>query len=455
MVRASACLRACEGVCIAAPWRLRTQVGHYHPPVRRTLAIPCICAASIAHGQPAVGPVGPISIEQAVQLALTRNERAAIAELNVVVADAALAKARTAFMPVLVANGAFTWRPQDKPDTITNGALTLTQPLFNPSAFPLYAQAKHALSAQRAQTTDDKRQLAFDAAKAYLGVRLADAVVQAAEHKLDTAKANLKATQDQFDAKIVSINDVTRAQISYANAVHEHVTDQGALEAAWVQLEFTINARVPRVLVAPDSVFSAGERPVVANDALVRRAIASRPDLVAKKDTALAAHDFAREPRWRLLPTLALVGQLTDTSNPPMNGHALDGSLALTANWPLYDAGVRYADMRSRDASAAIADLNSDALVRSIDAQVRSAAAVLASAQRALGAAKDALDASHKSTTESQILYQQGLAKAIELVDATEQEFLAEVTYAESQDAVAQAYLALRQALGDGPLETP
>ncbi len=235
---------------------------------------------------------------------MTRNERAGIAELNVAVADAALAKARTAFFPVIAANGAATWQPRDKPTDKENLAVTITQPLFNPSAFPLYDQARHALTAQRAQTVDDKRQLAFDATKAYLNVRLADAIVQAAQHKLSNTKANLDATQKQLDAKIVSKNDVTRAQISYANAVHELVTDQGSLEAAWVNLEFTINARVPRVLVTPTAVFGAADRPVVASDALVHQAIRNRPDLVAKKDTALAAHDFAREPRWRLSSTV-------------------------------------------------------------------------------------------------------------------------------------------------------
>ena len=397
-----------------------------------------------------------MSIEQAVQLALTRNERAAIAELNVVVADAGVEKARTAFLPVLTANGTVTWQPRDKPIDRENLAVTLTQPLFNPSAFPLYAQAKHTLSAQRAQTIDDKRTLAFDAARAFLNVRLADKVVEAAQHKLDTAKANLADTQAQFDAKIVSINDVTRAQIGLANAVHELVSDQGSLEAAWVNLEFTINARLPRQLAPAQNVLTAGEKPIAASDGLVKQAIANRPDLVAKKDTALAAHDFAREPRWRLLPSITAQGQFTESSvAAPMTGNHDDATLAITANWVVFDAGVRYADMHSRDASASIADLNTDALVRSIDAQVRSAVAVLAAAQQALVAAKNALDASSKSTSETQILYRQGLARAIELVDATEQEFLAAVTYAESQDALAQAYLALRQALGEGPLETP
>jgi outer membrane protein TolC len=83
---------------------------------------------------------------------------------------------------------------------------------------------------------------------------------------------------------------------------------------------------------------------------------------------------------------------------------------------------------------------------------VRSSAALLASAQQALGASTDAAEAARKSADETAILYHQGLAKAIELVDANDQRFLAEVNLAEAEFTVATAHLALRQAMGLGPI---
>jgi outer membrane protein TolC len=153
------------------------------------------------------------------------------------------------------------------------------------------------------------------------------------------------------------------------------------------------------------------------------------------------------------LPTLSLIGQLTANSNVGMGGHEVDGSIQFSAQWSIYDAGARSADIRSRDAAAKIADLQAQALVRSIDTDVRTAASELTAAQAALAAAKDAATASGKSASETAILYKQGLAKAIELVDANEQRFTAEVSYAEAEYSVANAYLALRQAMGQGPLE--
>lgn len=157
--------------------------------------------------------------------------------------------------------------------------------------------------------------------------------------------------------------------------------------------------------------------------------------------------------RW--FPTLGLVGQLTASSQADRNGHDVTGTVALTASWAIFDAGARSAEARSRDAQAAIADLTADNLIRTIDAQVRTSAAALVSAQLALAAAQGAMEAARKSADETAILYHQQLAKAIELLDANEQRFAAEVNFAVAQFSVASAYLALRQAMGLEPLGGP
>jgi outer membrane protein TolC len=397
-------------------------------------------------------PPRALRLEDAIQLALTRNERARIAELEIVIADAGVAKARVAFLPVLAASGNDTLHPRDTPRDTASGTLTVNQPLFVPSAWPLYAEAKHNLSGQRAQSADDKRQLAFDTAKAFFGVLLADQVVKAAQRKLDTAKADLADTDAQVKAQLVSSNDVTRAQIGVASSVRELASDQGNLDTAYVQLALIVNARVAPGLEVPAALLEAGARPLPAADALVAGSLARRPDLAARKDFARAAHDFAREPRMRWLPALGLAAQLAASSQTDRSGHDVTGTVSLNASWTIFDGGSRDADARSRDASAAIADLQADSLVRTVDAQVRGAAASLDSAQQALVAAQDAMTASRKSADETAILYHQQLAKAIELLDANEQRFAAEVNFAVAQFSVATAYLALRQAMGLPPI---
>ena len=136
----------------------------------------------IAHGQeraeapspPAVAPPtvaapgGPMTLDQAVQLAVSRNERAKISDLNVVVADAAVEKARAGFLPVLTAQGQDTQHTTAATSNIGTANVTVNQPVINASAYPLYSQAKRLADAQQEQNVDDKRLLAFSAASGVL-----------------------------------------------------------------------------------------------------------------------------------------------------------------------------------------------------------------------------------------------------------------------------------------------
>src|SRR5262249_46026461 len=153
--------------------------------------------------------------------------------------------------------------------------------------------------------------------KAFFNVLLAEQVVEAAQRKLDTSKADLADTEEQVKAQLVSTNDVTRAQIGLASSTRELAADRGNVDAAYIQLAFVINSQVAPGLATPTDILQAGQAPPPTPDVLVARSIALRPDLAAHKESALAAHDFAREPRMRWFPTFGLTGQLSATSNPP------------------------------------------------------------------------------------------------------------------------------------------
>ncbi len=408
-------------------------------------------------GAQAPGGVG-LRIADAVQLALSRNERARISDLNVVVADAAVEKARAGFLPVLTFNGNDTGTAAvaaGQPHLVAQGSVVLNQPLLNASAYPLYAQAKALAEAQRAQNVDDKLVLAFNATSGFFSVLSASAVVDAAQRQFENAQANAADTQARADAQLTSTNDVTRAKVDLAGSARELESDKGALANAYIQLAFLLNAPVSGPLVTPDATLAASQANPGSPDNLVKVALDRRPDVLVDKEALVASRHFADEPLLRIIPTIGLQGTASGTSNTPVATKQWNQeSLAATLTWTLYDAGARYADKHSRDAQASIAELNLQQLVRNVDAQVRSAVALLAAAQAEFQVAGQARDAARQNVDETAILYRQGLAKAIELVDANDSRFTAEVNYAGAQYSMAEAYLNLRQAMGLDPLGT-
>ncbi len=410
------------------------------------------------HAVAAEGPTGPLRLEDAVELALAGNERAAISDRQVVVSEAAVERARAGFLPVVTLSG----NDQQHLGPVGTAAanlgtanLVVNQPLVNASAWPLYGQARKLADAQRAQNTDDRRLLAFSAASAFFAVLSADDLVRAAQRALDMAGANLADTKARADAGLSSSNDVTRAQIDLSSAARQVASSQGNLDAAYIELAFTINAPVSAPIAPPSTTLRAAEQAPGPLDALLKLAVDRRPDLLVARHADLAARDFADEPLLRLVPTLGAQGAVAATTNAPAGTNRwLDETVTATLTWTIYDAGVRYADRRSRLAQAQIADLTLQQVARTVDAQVRSAVALLASAQTAFHSAEDAVKASQQSVDETAILYRQGLARAIELVDANDSRFTAEVNYASAEYTVAIAYLNLRQALGLDPLGT-
>jgi outer membrane protein TolC len=404
----------------------------------------------------------PLRLDEAVQLALTRNERAKIADEQILAADAAVEKARVAFLPVITATGVDTARPYSvvrngvtvTPNNAVTGSANIAQPVVNLPAWPLYHQAKRLLDAQKAASTDAKRVLEFNAAQSFITTLASEAVLAAAERRRDTAKASLDYAQARVQAQLNSSNDVTRAQLDLASAVQEVAADTGNVRNAYTALEFVVNEKVPGPLSPPTDTLAVAAKPAGAADALIASALSRRPDLVASKHAASAAHYFADEPLLRIAPTLSVTAGINGSTLVMGSGYFTDETLLSTLTWQIYDGSNRYADKHSRDAAARIADLTEQTLERQIAVDVQTAMTQLASAQAEFGAASDAVTAARKNVEETATLYRQGLATALELTDANDSRFEAEIGYSGAQYAMALAYLALRQAVGLEPLGT-
>ncbi|MGH7437112.1 MAG: TolC family protein [Polyangiaceae bacterium] len=424
------------------------------------LALPCLSprGAAAAEGPPPdPPPQGPppagyaLTLDQAVQLTLTRNERAKISDLNVAIADAAVEKAFATFMPALTASASGTQHATavKPPSNSGQAALTVNLPLLNASAFPLYAQARRLADAQRAQNTDDKRLLGYSAASAFFAVLNAQDIVTAALRQLDNARANLASTQARTQAALSSTNDATKAQVDMAGSQREVEIDKGVLENALVQLAYLVYVPIPQSLVPPAPTLDAAAKGLTSLENLVRFAADHRPDVQVSRYQSMAAHDFADEPLLRLVPTLGVQGQVLETTaDSQLTGRHDDETLTGTATWTIFDNGGRYADKHSRDAQADISDLNYRLLLRTVDEQVHGAAVLLASAQSAFQVATDTVKYARQNVDETEILYKQGLATALELVTANDSRFTAEVNLATAEFTMAQAYLSLRQAMG-------
>jgi outer membrane protein TolC len=424
-------------------------------------------AQSPPPAQPQVQPQTPeptqptaqeLTLADVVRLALLRNERGKIAALDYDSANAAVARARAAFLPTISMAGSETLRPQPVEQNgrvvgrsnAASGSLTVNQPLLSLTAFPLYSAAKHNREAARYDEVNQRRQLAFDGARAFFGVIAQQRVLTAAKSRLDGADATYNDTRARAEAQLVSINDVTRAQIERASAVQSVANAVSSLEQARINLEYLLNMPIPEAVRAPDAALVPSG---LEEGKLAGAALATRPDLASSIESAASAADSAEEPALRFVPTISVSGQARTGDQPVIGDRYVDTTVTFNLNWAIWDAGIRSADSDSRHAASAIADLQVQELRRRIGADVKAALSELQAARSSVDAAQQAVDAARRSADETTVLYKQGLAKAIELVDANLSRFDADVALAAAQLALRQAELDLRSALGLFPID--
>jgi outer membrane protein TolC len=397
-----------------------------------------------------------VSLTDAVRLALARNERSKIANLQVVSAEASVHRARAGFLPTLALGASESLKPIDGADdrkwTSANGTLTLNQPIVSVTTFPLYASAKHSYEASRYSEIDQRRQLASDAARSFFAVVTQQRILIAARSRLERADATLKDTQARATAGLVSSNDVTRSAVDHASAFQSLASAESALERARLDLGYMLDLEVSDDLDSPDATLAPFALDI---STLVKLAVSQRPDLLAAARSTMAASASADEPALRLVPTVNASAQarVQDQQVVPNSNRYIDSTVTINLNWAIWDAGVRDADYDSRHAALTTAELQQRALLRRVQADVRSAISELVASRSALDAAKDGLEQSQKSVQETDVLYKQGLAKAIELVDSNASRFDAEVTLAAAQLDVRRSELDLRDALGLFPVD--
>ncbi|AKT37328.1 TolC family protein [Chondromyces crocatus] len=402
---------------------------------------------------------GALTLEDAIKMALTNNERALQAPLRVEAAEGQVERARAAFLPSLTTSGTATLSARENAagSLLTTGAaVTVSQPLLSPTAFPLYAQARHTREAEKWGAVQDRRLVAFDTARSFLVVLTSERLFDVAQRRLERARANQANTVARTEAQLASSNDATRSLIEVASASREVVRTRGSMQQAYLNLGFLVGKPVNGPLVTPERTTRAARTGGARrSEDVVRRAQQRRPDLRAAEERTAALQSSAEEPLYRLAPTLGAAGQLRVNPVPGQFGRVYDLTAQVTLNWTIYDAGVRYADRRTRLAQAQSQELVERQLRRSVAVDLELARTALRAAREAYLIAEQAVEAARANSSETEILYQQGLARAIELVDANASRYEAEVNLETARLAMEQAYLELRFALGLDPLDEP
>ncbi len=255
----------------------------------------------------------PLSLRQAIDMALGKSPQVSLAQANAKDASAAAGMARTQYLPQLnftedISRGndpvyVFGSRLRQRQFTQADFALNaLNRPLplgnfatrFSGQwlAFDSFKTQREVRSANyfkqsaASSALAVNQQVVLGVVAAYQQVLYANRALEVAQHEQDTAAALLASVDDRVKAGLAVESDRMSAEVNVAARKQELIAAQGDVELAWADLRAAVG--VPDLQATTLKPIEPHTFPDGTLDTEIAQALRNRPDLLALSQAELA-----------------------------------------------------------------------------------------------------------------------------------------------------------------------
>jgi multidrug efflux system outer membrane protein len=380
-------------------------------------------------------------------------------------AQSRLAQARAA----RTAAGGVLWPSVDASASLTRGRQEIGAPIANTAVGGLQAAweidlfgagrsgrdaAQARLVGAQADWHDARVLVAAEAALSYVSLRACEAQWEQtqtdAASRIETARLTSLSAKAGFQPP---------ASDALAQASAAQARSQLAAQAAQCDLELkTLVALTAQDEAALRGKLEAGKaklpQPAQINvGAVPAESLAQRPDLAAAAQAVVAASADVDQAQAQRLPRITLAGSVSRARIDFAGGHT-EGNLwsvgPLSVSLPIFDAGVRAANVDAARARYDEAVANYRARLRTAVREVESALVQLDSSAARGEDARVAVEGYEASFRAAESRYRGGLASLFELEDARRSATLARSQLVDLQRERVTAWISLYRALGGG-----
>jgi len=376
------------------------------------------------------------TLQDAWQLAMSRDKTLAAANSDVEGARAGEQAARGARWPSVDASAGYT-RLNASPslDVATPGSTFRSGPIFKGDEFtsgsvqvklPLYAGGQISSGIEAAHhafigATEDQQAtvsaLKLDVAEAYVAVLRARRALVAAESSVTSLSAHTGDVQHMVDRELVPRSDALAARVALANAEQVRVRAANAVEIAQARYNRRLGEPLGRAPELDDHVSadaSLSDQPI---EELIKRALDSRSEVKGLAARADSLASLSKAESGKRLPQLALTGGYTHLDNQILDRQDFS-MVGVGFTWNLFDGGQarsRAAALRnaSRATNSRLEDLRS-----AIELEVRQAWLDVHAAQARVKASTEAVEQSQENLRITRELYGAGIGTNTQVLDA-------------------------------------
>lgn len=430
-----------------------------HRPARALrLALAAALLAAAPDGPP--GPPPTLSLEEALRELDAQNLTLAQARARADEARAVVRQTASALLPTLSATGSYTHNSDQaafarpgagliyiQPLEVWQAGAGLRLPLVLPSSWFDVGAARQAAEAAEASAEaarlDIRAAFSRSAWLAFMGEEIA----AAAERAVAAAREQEQSSRRAVTAGTAAPLSVLQARTVTARRESELVQARSELERARLALGVFLGRPGPVRIALSAGTPAADLDP----EALAGEALSRRPELRARAAQVLSAERQLDSARWRWAPQISASGSIFAADVPYPTGQKDGWRVTLDLAWPLYDGGYRYGKARQAQAALSGAEAASALERLEVGQEVQNAVRDVAVTRERLRLGERQQEAAAEAAASARRGFAAGVAGSIEVIDANDRLFQAEVGLADARARLGVALVSLDRAVGRSP----
>ncbi|MCX6860544.1 MAG: TolC family protein [Verrucomicrobia bacterium] len=436
------------------------------------LAIGLPITAAITNAVPL--PSGPLTLDQALEFALTHNVTLRKGRQDLEEAQGLAIQQRAVRLPRLAATGAYQQLDEARIERVQFSAAQPATPFLNNQSWnanlvvtqPIYAGGKYNSMARSSRLTREAALASYQAlvANTLLEVRTAysdvllaveQIVVQEASKKL--LERELETARRSLEAGTVPRFNVLRAEVELANALPPLIRARNQERISRNTLALLLGCDIPAdsgVDIPLRTADSLKAEPFeVSVGAALNAAWLRRPEIKAAQSTSQLRHEEVLQTRADLLPSLSgTAGYGVQNRNFIRDlDQTLDGwTVGVQANWLLFDFGQTQAKVNMARAREERARLEVEDVRRRIELEVRTAFSLFMESKEVLVSQTRVIEQAEEAVRLVTARADAGSSTQLEVLSAQTALKLSRTQYSQALRDYTVARAKLERAMGEG-----
>ena len=388
-----------------------------------------VAAAAEATPQRAVPEV--LTLEKAVELALSNHPSLRVASGAQAINEALIGQAQSGFYPQLQAQNSMTRQTGNATKGFSTGPLprnttgdafsffqnsvSLNQLLYDFGTTKSQVdQARYNLQAANSNAETTLQTVVIGVQQAYFSLQQAQRLVTVNEESITQFQQHLDLAKGRFKAGVAPKIDVTTADVNLSNAQLNLITAKNNAQVARVTLNNAMGIKTSDGYRVEDPMVATQERIIL--DEAVEKAMRLRPEMISQRAQEQAAEQAIKAAQGNFWPTVSSSANYSynGTTSPLVYNWAVGG----TVNIPIFSGFLTKQQVAQARATLLQTVATGDVLKQNILLQVSQAFLNLEAARERLRLTAVTVTQAKENMALVDGRYRAGLSNAVEVTDA-------------------------------------